>query len=169
MPIINIDRLVSFAPNVGVLVHEDALKEDPKELFRVLRVAWNHMKDEPLCDACCGGHGRLAEYSELSFEDYLKINESIRIEKATYAAKKQHTRIRRFEFNTKRSHLVLTMIDRGTPYACAASGCRETTNLTIDHIVPLSRGGTDELSNLRFLCRKHNTAKGDGKPGSVSD
>lgn len=169
MPLINIGRLITFAPNVGVLVHEDALKEDPEELFRVLRVAWDHMKDESLRDACHGGIGLLAKYSELSFEDYLKIKESIHIEKATHEAKKHHTRSRRLEFNAKRAHLVLAMIDSGTPYVCAASGCRETTDLTIDHVVPLSRGGTDELSNLRFLCRKHNSAKGDGKPGSVSD
>ena len=73
MPLINIGRLVTFAPNVGVLVHEDALKLDPAELARVLRVAWNHMKDESLRDACLGGIGPLAEYSELTLEKYLGI------------------------------------------------------------------------------------------------
>jgi 5-methylcytosine-specific restriction endonuclease McrA len=167
MPLINIGRLVTFAPNIGVLVHEDALKEDPEELFRVLQLAWNHMKDEPLRDACHGGIGPLADYSELSYEDYLKIKESIRIEKASHAAKKHHTRSRRVEFNAKRSQLVLALIDNGTPYICAASGCRETMDLTIDHIVPLSRGGADELSNLRFLCRKYNSSKGDSNFGAV--
>ncbi len=115
MPLINIGHLVTFAPNVGVLVHEDALKEHPEELFRVLQVAWNRMEDEPLRDACCGGIGPLAKYSELSFEDYLKIKEAIRIEKASHAAKKHHTRSRCLEFNAKQSHLLLAMIDSGIP------------------------------------------------------
>ncbi len=34
-------------------------------------------------------------------------------------------------------------------------------DLTIDHIAPLSKGGTDDLDNLRFLCRSHNSKKGD--------
>lgn len=31
--------------------------------------------------------------------------------------------------------------------------------LEIDHIVPLSKGGTDELSNLRLLCDAHNRGR----------
>lgn len=32
---------------------------------------------------------------------------------------------------------------------------------TVDHIVPLSRGGTDDPSNLRSACRACNTRKRD--------
>jgi 5-methylcytosine-specific restriction endonuclease McrA len=28
-------------------------------------------------------------------------------------------------------------------------------------MVPLSRGGSDELDNLQLLCREHNSGKGD--------
>ena len=28
--------------------------------------------------------------------------------------------------------------------------------LEIDHIVPVARGGGDELSNLTLVCREHN-------------
>ena len=34
-------------------------------------------------------------------------------------------------------------------------------NLTIDHIVPRSRGGTDHLDNLQLLCGACNSIKGD--------
>ena len=37
---------------------------------------------------------------------------------------------------------------------CALCGSIE--NLTVDHIRPRSGGGTDEISNLRVLCRKCN-------------
>ena len=35
-------------------------------------------------------------------------------------------------------------------------------NLTIDHIIPVSRGGTDHLDNLQLLCGACNSAKGSG-------
>ena len=36
----------------------------------------------------------------------------------------------------------------------ACVNCDTTNNLTIDHIVPVSYGGTSELSNLQLLCRR---------------
>lgn len=38
--------------------------------------------------------------------------------------------------------------------------CGATTDLTIDHIWPLSRGGPDTEDNLRVLCRSCNSSKG---------
>lgn len=40
-------------------------------------------------------------------------------------------------------------------------GCRPS----IDHIIPKSRGGTDDLANLRLLCVACNSAKRDRLPG----
>ena len=34
--------------------------------------------------------------------------------------------------------------------------CGSTTRLELDHIVPLARGGTSTVSNLRVLCATHN-------------
>jgi 5-methylcytosine-specific restriction endonuclease McrA len=36
------------------------------------------------------------------------------------------------------------------------STCPATTDLTVDHIIPLAQGGTDDPSNLRTLCRRCN-------------
>ncbi|OJK06527.1 hypothetical protein BRY75_14200 [Acinetobacter baumannii] len=38
--------------------------------------------------------------------------------------------------------------------------CESTSDLTIDHIVPVSRGGGDEVENLQTLCRVCNARKG---------
>lgn len=39
------------------------------------------------------------------------------------------------------------------------SWCGTTADLTVDHIVPLVLGGTNELDNLRVLCRSCNSAR----------
>lgn len=41
----------------------------------------------------------------------------------------------------------------------------EGVYLSIDHIVPRSKGGTSERSNLRVLCTPCNTKKGASCPG----
>lgn len=51
-------------------------------------------------------------------------------------------------------------------FKCAK--CASIDHLTIDHIKPLARGGTNDIGNLQTLCRPCNSAKGakwegDGK------
>jgi hypothetical protein len=43
-------------------------------------------------------------------------------------------------------------------YRCVE--CGETDDLTLDHIHPRSRGGSDRDPNLRTLCRSCNSSKG---------
>ncbi|KYQ73290.1 hypothetical protein AZH43_07245 [Acinetobacter pragensis] len=46
---------------------------------------------------------------------------------------------------------------------CKHCGCFD--NLTIDHIHPVTRGGTDDLENLQVLCRSCNSKKGTNIQG----
>jgi hypothetical protein len=43
-------------------------------------------------------------------------------------------------------------------YRCALCGASE--RLSVDHIVPLDQGGTNDIRNLRALCRSCNSRKG---------
>ena len=45
-------------------------------------------------------------------------------------------------------------------FRCAHCGTAEQAKLTIDHIVPVSKGGQDLLSNLQILCKSCNSKKG---------
>jgi len=44
-------------------------------------------------------------------------------------------------------------------YRCV--NCGTHLNLSIDHIHPFSKGGSDDESNLQTLCRSCNSSKGD--------
>lgn len=39
--------------------------------------------------------------------------------------------------------------------------CKTIDNLTIDHVVPTSKGGTNNFDNLQVLCEKCNAKKGN--------
>ena len=68
---------------------------------------------------------------------------------------------RRKEFDAIRADVLLAMLNRGDDYLCSTPDCLASEGLTIDHIIPVSRGGTDDLANLQFLCRSCNASKGD--------
>ena len=50
-------------------------------------------------------------------------------------------------------------------YACLYCGNKD--NLTLDHVLPRSRGGRDSWENLVSACQKCNTQKGDNTPEEV--
>ena len=64
---------------------------------------------------------------------------------------------RRKDFSKVRDDLFLKVGKRDGFY-CAS--CHATEKLTVDHIVPIVHGGTDNLSNLQILCRSCNSRKG---------
>ncbi len=47
-------------------------------------------------------------------------------------------------------------------WRCLACGV-ETTNLTPDHVIPLSKGGSNDIRNIQPLCLSCNSSKQDGE------
>jgi 5-methylcytosine-specific restriction enzyme A len=48
---------------------------------------------------------------------------------------------------------------------CVACGSDDFRSFTIDHIIPLSKGGTNRFDNLQTMCSPCNNRKGDKLPG----
>ena len=113
------------------------------------------LNDEDLIETHCGG---IRDFE--SIEDFIQYKRGKRVQRASENRKRELVVERRREFQGIRKELELALIERDG-YVCAYPDCDEHLDLTIDHIVPLSKGGGDELENLRFLCRQHNSQKSD--------
>lgn len=75
-----------------------------------------------------------------------------------YAAPKTQPEIMRSMWNSiSKRHRGKIIRDIGG--LCAI--CKTTEKLTVDHIIPLSKGGSNDLNNLQILCKSCNSKKGD--------
>ena len=112
----------------------------------------------PAPDACGAG----CDHPEGPAADRLGhgVGEAEEDVRETRRVKKTLTEERRREFTSTYRQMQLALIDRDG-YVCSELGCDFQFDLTIDHVVPLSKGGSDDLDNLKFLCRRHNSEKGD--------
>ena len=61
----------------------------------------------------------------------------------------------------KHSYRAILALLESQDYLCALSGVRlDVETAELDHKIPVSRGGTNELSNLQWIHKKINRAKG---------
>lgn len=66
----------------------------------------------------------------------------------------------RKRFNSIRRGIVKWLAARDG-YKCSEPECRCKTDLEVDHIIPITKGGTNDLSNFQLLCHSHNSSKGN--------
>jgi hypothetical protein len=59
-------------------------------------------------------------------------------------------------FANKRNYAWKKLAEKGV--YCAK--CGSTENIEIDHIIPIMKGGDNDITNLQFLCRSCNSKKG---------
>lgn len=91
-------------------------------------------------------------------KDALAYLEGKKRKKVEKEAKRYYSRKRRNQFAEGRPDLMLALIERDG-YQC--KNCEGQEDLSIDHIIPLSKGGSDDLDNLQILCKSCNSSKGD--------
>ena len=111
---------------------------------------------EEYCPACLQRRAAEAEeWERLHAEDYRRSwNEGGRGPKPPLTDLEQ----RRRTFN-RHSRALFVQLALRDGIACAR--CGSTDQMTVDHIVPMARGGSDDLSNLQILCKRCNSSKRD--------
>lgn len=165
-PIIHVDGLLWFDGTGDIVIEaagKQAVDAEPQRLLDALRIAIQYSRNSVLVHAA-QGQGPLSEYDELDFEEFLVLLEEIAVSaqqsQGARNAKVTALKARRSQFGANRSALILKMLAAGVPYRCAHPECAIVEDLTVDHRLPVSLGGTDDIENLQFMCLPHNSAKG---------
>lgn len=120
------------------------------------------------------GLGRMAQWLYLSRITYGQNSEFTPEAAAKWARGADPEEVRRaadelagtkYEYVLEKAVRRVKIPDRVRREVYAADGwrcvvCGTSENLEIDHIMPVSKGGTDERSNLQTMCAHHNRKKG---------
>lgn len=115
---------------------------------------------EKLCSACAKIHyQRIDEYQKTNKE---KINAKNRRYQQTELGRKTGR-------EKRRRHRARKLGGNIIPASPVCVCCRTHDELEVDHIVPLSRGGSDEPVNHQWLCRACNASKGASDTCGIHD
>ena len=107
---------------------------------------------------CTGCKKRFSTYEQIEIK---KDDMIVLLFKVKQAKDKQNNWYERKPFTKSTRYKIMRRDD----FKCVLCGRspRNTENLTlhIDHIFPVSKGGSNKMSNLRTLCRDCNLGKGN--------
>ena len=115
---------------------------------------------------------RYQEYGELlrgqmAFQRANSYQHRLEIERASRKRRKSFQRPRKNARQQIRNRLLVANIwtikdsEINALYSRPCYNCATKEDLSIDHIIPLSRGGRHSIGNLQTLCRPCNSSKGD--------
>lgn len=68
--------------------------------------------------------------------------------------------IRRYRYAAYRDGFILLQVLIAL-HGARCMACGSSHRLTLDHILPVSKGGRTTMENVQILCRRCNKAKGD--------
>jgi len=75
--------------------------------------------------------------------------------------------LRAIKYGASGSFTLAEWLGLCTQYGYLCAGCGAKQPLTADHIIPLSRRGTNDISNIQPLCKPCNSRKNDTVPGEI--
>lgn len=136
------------------------------EVARAMERGRNHQAVSVLMDTMAGQNYPKTAVARCTLALARDIIEQDRIASERFCARltdefrgaKDSNRARRNMPDTKWRALRLEVFERDG-HACQY--CGDGDDLTCDHIIPLVRGGTNDLDNLATACRACNSSKGD--------
>jgi 5-methylcytosine-specific restriction endonuclease McrA len=125
-------------------------------------------KKKHFCSMSCYSEYRKMYYDPSDHNNYKgvrKEGESRQVYHKRYCAKNpdriSHLKARRYarEKNAQGSHSLEDWNLLKIKYDNCCASCGNKTKLTKDHIIPLSKGGSDYIDNIQPLCRSCNSKK----------
>lgn len=125
-------------------------------------------KKRHFCSRVCYSEfrkNRLPLSEQHAYKGIRKEGESKQVYHKRYCKKNpeiiSHLKSRRYavEKNAEGNHSLLEWNQLKLKYHNKCAHCGNIKKLTKDHIIPLSKGGTDYISNIQPLCRNCNSKK----------
>jgi len=95
-----------------------------------------------------------------NYYTYAELRKSVRIGKKVKSVFVKYLgRVKGLDIINKKD---IELLYKKYNYSCAI--CKSQDDLTIDHIIPRSNDGTNDVENLQILCKKCNNHKADNSP-----
>lgn len=158
--------VTDFGRNKGT---SDGLKKWCKPCHNAYQAEYRKKNPEQTAAAVADWHKKNPERVAHIKRHYYDKNTTEVKARAAGWKKRNPEKMRAFE-NNRRARLLSQGVMPADAYRrlanffgeqCMYPGCEAVEKLHIDHVVPLSKDGSNTLDNAQLLCAHHNTSKGN--------